>query len=28
MNPTMLERLEEIRADGMLTAEDGAVLEF
>jgi ribonuclease BN (tRNA processing enzyme) len=28
MNPTMLERLEEVRAYGVLVAEDGAILEF
>jgi phosphoribosyl 1,2-cyclic phosphodiesterase len=28
MNPTMLERLDEVRAAGLLVAEDGASLEF
>jgi ribonuclease BN (tRNA processing enzyme) len=28
MNPTMLERLDEARAAGVLIAEDGAILEF
>ena len=28
MNPTMLARLDEVRAAGVLVAEDGAVLEF
>jgi len=28
MNPTMLERLDEVRAAGLLVAEDGATLEF
>jgi ribonuclease BN (tRNA processing enzyme) len=28
MNPTMLDRLDEVRADGVLIAEDGAVIEF
>ena len=28
MNPTMLARLDEVRAAGVLAAEDGAVLEF
>lgn len=28
MNPTMLERLDEARAVGVLIAEDGAILEF
>jgi ribonuclease BN (tRNA processing enzyme) len=28
MNPTMLERLDEVRAAGMLVAEDGWMLEF
>jgi ribonuclease BN (tRNA processing enzyme) len=28
MNPTMLARLDEVRADGVLIAEDGAVIEL
>jgi hypothetical protein len=28
MNPTMLARLDEVRAAGVLVAEDGAVLEI
>ena len=28
MNSTMLDRLDEVRAEGVLAAEDGAVLEF
>jgi hypothetical protein len=28
MNPSMLARLEEVRAAGMLVAADGLVLEF
>jgi ribonuclease BN (tRNA processing enzyme) len=28
MSPTMLQRLDEMRADGLLIAQDGAVLEF
>ena len=28
MNPTMLERLDEVGAAGVLVAEDGAVLEL
>jgi len=28
MNPTMLERLDEVRAQGVLVAEDGAVIEL
>jgi ribonuclease BN (tRNA processing enzyme) len=28
MNPTMLERLDEINAAGVLTAADGLVMEF
>jgi ribonuclease BN (tRNA processing enzyme) len=28
MNPTMLERLDEVRAEGVLVAEDGAVIEL
>jgi ribonuclease BN (tRNA processing enzyme) len=28
MNPTMLERLDEVRAAGLLVAKDGATLEF
>ena len=28
MNPTMLERLDEVRAEGVLVAEDGAVIDL
>jgi hypothetical protein len=28
MNPTMLARLDEVRAGGVLLAEDGLTLEF
>jgi ribonuclease BN (tRNA processing enzyme) len=28
MSPTMLDRLDEMRADGLLIAQDGAVIEF
>jgi ribonuclease BN (tRNA processing enzyme) len=28
MNPSMLERLDEVRAEGVLIAQDGAVIEF
>jgi hypothetical protein len=28
MNPTMLAHLEEVKAAGLLTAEDGAVIQI